>query len=145
MRYLRFLMAALFLSVPLTGCGDDPPGATAASNSLYVDRVEALLDPAAKMAQLVTDQTKNPPGPWPAVAEVDRLLEAAESGLDQLRAVPLADPGLREQRRRLADAYAAALGQMRDVGGDLVRRDRRRLRADAPGFLSALGDLTSRT
>jgi hypothetical protein len=142
MRCFRLFAVGLVLALPMAGCGDDTSQAVT-SGSAYVDRVEAVLDPAAKMAQLVTAPLRNPPGPWPSAAEVEKVLDDASGALRDLRDVSLSDAGLREQRARLVDAYAVALGHMRDVGRDLDRRDRGGLRADSTPFFASLRDLSS--
>lgn len=140
----RVLAVALALAVPLVGCGGDESGARTASGSSYVDGVEAVLDPAAEMAQLVTAQIRSPPGPWPSPAAVDKVIDDADRAWRDLGTLPLDDPALRRQRGHLVDGYAVALGYMRDVARDLRRRDRRDLRSDAPRFFAALRDLSSR-
>jgi hypothetical protein len=138
------LSLVLVLAALVAGCGADDQGTGTAGRPTYVESVRALLSPAGEMAQLVAGQVRTPPDPWPSPAGVDRLVDEARQGLEDLRGLRLDDAGLRTQRNRLADAFAVALGHMRAVARDLRRRDRVELRRDAPPFFAALRELPSR-
>lgn len=143
MRRFASIAVVLPLLMPLAGCGDTSSTKTADAGTTYVDGVQALFDPTAKMAQLVTAPLRRPPGPWPTRAQVDQVLEDAVSAHAALREMPLHDVGLRAQRDRLTNTYSTVLGRMRDVGRDLGARDQVALRADSKAFFAALRDLAA--
>lgn len=141
MRWFPSIAVVLLLVVPLVGCGENPSVETTDAGTTYFESVEALLDPPARMAQLVTAPLRQPPGPWPGPAQIDSVLEDAVIARDKLREVPLSDLGLRDQRDRLVTAYAEVLDHMRRVGRDLRRQDRVGLRANSTRFFAVLRDL----
>lgn len=141
MRRFPSIAVVLLLVVPLVGCGETSSTETTDAGTTYFESVQALLDPPARMAQLVTAPLRHPPGPWPRQAQIDSVLEDALAARDHLREVTLSDPGLREQRDRLVAAYAETLDHMRQVAQDLGRQDRIGLRANSTPFFAVLRDL----
>jgi hypothetical protein len=143
MRTLLRVAGAILAATLAMGCGSGGDAAPAEGGSAYVDRVEAALQPAGEMAQLVSSQLRGDPAPWPSPASVEKLINEAVEGLSGLRAVSVDDPTLAAQRGRLVEAYGTALGAMRQVAGDMNRRDRPGLRSHASRFFAALRGLSS--
>jgi hypothetical protein len=141
---LRPLVPVLLaLAALAAACGRDQTTSSGSEGSAYVAGVQAVLDPAGRMAALAAAQLRAAPAPWPQEPEVTRTAARGDAALAALRALRVADPGLRRQRDRLVAAFAAARASMGRVAADLVRRDRRALRADAPALFSALQGLRS--
>jgi hypothetical protein len=79
----------------------------------------------------VSAQLGAQPGPIPPDPLLDALLDRTRRAMLALRSMPLANPGLRQQRDRLVAVFPAILAQMGRLIDDLQRADRRALRTDA--------------
>jgi hypothetical protein len=126
----------------LAGCTESERPAAVDSPSRYVEAVEALLDPAAQVAAIVSEQARHPDAPAPSRARLERLVRTARERLAELRALRLRDPGLRADRDRLADAYAEMVPHMQAAADALAADDRASLAAADP-FLDSLRTLPS--
>lgn len=143
---LRPLVPVLLaLAVVAVGCGDEQTASTAPQDAGYVTRVQALLDPAGRMAALAAGQIKRTPDAWPPEPVVTRTLERQSRALRALRELRIANPGVRAQRDRLLRAFTASDAAARRVGRALVSRDRAAVRATAPALFTALEGLASAT
>lgn len=133
---LACLAAAGCASRDLTTSGPTSPSA-------YVDAVQSLLDPPARLASAISERASTSTAPVPPRQALDRLVGDATDQLSRFRALSLSQVVLRRQRDRLAAAYARMLPRMRAAADALAGGDRAGLTAAATPFLDSLGALTS--
>ena len=129
----------------LSACGDAPPEPVAATPSQYVAGAEALLDPPAQLASLVSERSADPGAAIPPRDQLDAIVERARARLAAFRALRLPDRRLRGQRDRLAAAYERLTALMPATVDALADRDRGALATAASPFLAALRGLSSVT
>jgi hypothetical protein len=129
----------------LSGCGDSPPEPVAATPSQYVAAAEALLDPPAQLASLISERSTDPAAAIPARDRLEAIVSRARERLAAFRALRLTDAGLRGQRDRLAASYERLTALMPATVDALAGRDRAALAAAASPFLAALRGLSSVT
>ena len=129
----------------LSGCGDGPHEPVAATPSQYVAAAEALLDPPAQLASLVSERSVDPTAAIPPRDQLDDIVERARARLAAFRALRLPDRRLRGQRDRLAASYDRLTTLMPATVDALADRNRAALAAAASPFLAALRGLSSVT
>jgi hypothetical protein len=128
----------------LAACTEAAPEAGPATPSQYVSAVDALLNPAARLASSLSQHrgTATDP-PVPSEDRLHRLIVLAHERLDDLRALRLEDAALRAQRDRLAGAYERMLPQMERAADALARNDQAAITAASAPFLDSLTRLPS--
>lgn len=129
----------------LSGCGDGPPEPAAATPSQYVVAAEALLDPPAQLASLVSERSADPAASIPRRDQLEEIVVRARDRLAAFRALRLPDRRLRGQRDRLAASYDRLTALMPATVDALAGRDRGALATAASPFLAALRGLSSVT
>jgi hypothetical protein len=129
----------------LSGCGDGPHEPVAVTPSQYVAAAEALLDPPAQLASLVSERSVDPTAAIPPRDQLDDIVERARARLAAFRALRLPDRRLRGQRDRLAVSYDRLTTLMPATVDALADRNRAALAAAASPFLAALRGLSSVT
>ena len=129
----------------LSGCGDGAHEPVNATPSQYVAAAQALLDPPAELASLVSERSADPAAPIPPRRQLDDIVMQARARLAAFRALRLPDRRLRGQRDRLATSYEALAGLMPATVDALADHDRGALAAAASPFLAALRGLSSVT
>lgn len=127
----------------LAGCQDTPDPAPSATPSRYIDAVESLLDPPARLASTISQRSTADAGPLPAPGRLQDLVDRARESLAEFRALRLEDPTLRRQRDGLAGAYAAMIPRMQEAVDAVSSDGRVGLARGARPFLDALGGLPS--
>jgi len=129
----------------LSGCGDGPHEPVAATPSQYVAAAEALLDPPAQLASLVSERSDDPTAAIPPRDQLEDIVVRARARLAAFRALQLPDRRLRGQRDRLAASYDRLTSLMPATVDALADRNRAALAAAASPFLAALRGLSSVT
>lgn len=127
----------------LAGCRDSEPAAAPATPSRYIAAVEALLQPPARLASMISQATDSTPSPPPGRSRLRDLVSGARDRLAEFRGLRLQDAGLRSQRDRLAGAYARMIPRMQTAADALAADDRTGLPAAAGPFLDSLRTLPS--
>lgn len=138
-------LSAVLVSLMLVGCGsgeDSSPGQDPASSADYVQAVEELLGPAGALAAIASDRLSGRPA---QASQSAALVAGAEMELKELKELPLTDPGLVAQRRRLVRGFRPVLSRMRIVARDLARNDRDGLETSGPQLFTAIRELPSAT
>jgi hypothetical protein len=133
----------LALATVLAACGSESAVRTASPATAYVAAVQAALDPAGRLAQIVAEAIDTPPAPWPDQEYVDGLVESAEERLAELQTLRLDHDGLRRQRDRLVSALVPVVTRLQEAADRLRRRDRAALRSGAGPLFDALRRLPS--
>jgi hypothetical protein len=129
----------------LSGCGDGPHAPVDATPSQYVAAAQALLDPPAQLASLVSERSADPAAAIPPHRQLEDIVERARARLAAFRALRLRDRRLRAQRDRLATSYEGLTALMPATVDALADHDRGALAAAASPFLAALRGLSSVT
>lgn len=129
----------------LSGCGDAPQEPVDATPSQYVAAAEALLDPPAQLASLVSERSVDPGASIPPRKQLEDIVTRSRARLAEFRAMRLANPRLRAQRDRLAASYERLATLMPATVDALAGHDRRALATAASPFLIALRGLSSVT
>lgn len=129
----------------LSGCGDGAHQPVDATPSQYVAAAQALLDPPAELASLVSERSADPAAPIPPRRQLDDIVVRARARLAAFRALRLPDRRLRRQRDRLASSYEGLTGLMPATVDALADHDRGALASAASPFLAALRGLSSVT
>ena len=129
----------------LSGCGDGAHEPVNATPSQYVAAAQALLDPPAELASLVSERSADAAAPIPPRRQLDDIVQQARARLAAFRALRLPDRRLRGQRDRLAASYEGLAGLMPATVDALADHDRSALAAAAAPFLAALRGLSSVT
>ena len=129
----------------LSGCGDGAHEPVDATPSQYVAAAQALLDPPAELASLVSERSADPAAPIPPRRQLDDIVVRARARLAAFRALRLPDRRLRRQRDRLARSYEGLTALMPATVDALADHDRGALAAAASPFLAALRGLSSVT
>jgi hypothetical protein len=129
----------------LSGCGDGAHEPVAATPSQYVAAAEALLDPPAQLASLVSERSVDPAAAIPPRDQLEDIVGRARERLAAFRALRLPDRRLRGQRDRLAASYDRLTTLMPATVDALADRNRAALAAAASPFLAALRGLSSVT
>jgi hypothetical protein len=129
----------------LSGCGDGPHDPVDATPSQYVAAAQALLDPPAQLASLVSERSADPAAAIPPHRQLEDIVERARARLAAFRALRLRDRRLRAQRDRLATSYEGLTALMPATVDALADHDRGALAAAASPFLAALRGLSSVT
>jgi len=147
MRERVLALVLVSAAVPVLGCGSQSPAPSASEPTPpeeYVEAVQELLVPPARLASLATERSRpRPEADPPSQSEVDGIVMVARRELAELRAQRLDDPALRRQRDALAGAYHATISRMERVGRDLVQDDRAALRRNLPTLFSSMRGLSS--
>jgi hypothetical protein len=129
----------------LSGCGDGPHAPVAATPAQYVSSAEALLDPPAQLASLVSERSADPSAAIPPRRQLDDIVVRARARLAAFRALRLPDRRLRGQRDRIATSYERVTSLMPATVDALGGHDRAALATAASPFLAALRGLSSVT
>ena len=129
----------------LSGCGEGPHEPVDATPAQYVAAAQALLDPPAQLASLVSERSADPAAAIPPHRQLDDIVERARARLAAFRALRLRDRRLRAQRDRLATSYEGLTALMPPTVNALADHDRGALAAAASPFLAALRGLSSVT
>jgi len=129
----------------LSGCGDGPHEPVAATPSQYVAAAEALLDPPAQLASLVSERSVDPTAAIPPRDQLEDIVVRARARLAAFRALRLPDRRLRGQRDRIAASYDRLTTLMPATVDALADRNRAALATAASPFLAALRGLSSVT
>lgn len=127
----------------LAGCRDSEQATAPATPSRYIAAVDALLQPPARLASMISQATDATPSPSPGRSRLRALVTGARERLAEFRALRLQDPGLRGQRDRLAGAYARMIPRMQTAADALAGDDRAGLPAAVGPFLDSLRTLPS--
>lgn len=154
MRHRLIVLAPVaFASVAIAGgCGADDGAAGAAVSgpapepAAYVAAAERLLAPAGELASAVAARVDHADAPPPDRDRLEAVVEEAGERLAELRALPLADRGLRDQRDRLTSGYAALIATMDPVVDSVAGgAPPDELDEASEGFFDALAGLATAT
>jgi len=129
----------------LSGCGDAPQEPVDATPTQYVAAAEALLDPPAQLASLVSERSADPAAAIPPRDQLEDIVVRARARLAAFRALRVPDRRLRGQRDRLAASYERLTALMPATVDALADDDRGALVTAASPFLAALRGLSSVT
>lgn len=119
------LLLILVVLAAGAGCGSSVPSDAGTPASMpepavategpaaYVDGVARLLAPPAEMSRLAAAQGRAQAPRPPGRADLQGLVDRAETERARLAALKLRSPALNRQRMRLLDAYDGVVGTMR--------------------------------
>ncbi|MGD9695838.1 MAG: hypothetical protein AB7V42_09290 [Thermoleophilia bacterium] len=128
-----------------SACSDEPSVTTAASPTPtgYVDAVQQLVGPPARLASVISDRHTHPDEDPPSRATLDGIVADARRHLSMFRSLRIDDAVIRTQRDRLAGAYARLIPRMRQAVTAVLRDEPDELVRTTAPFLSALRSLSS--
>ncbi|MEQ8834949.1 MAG: hypothetical protein RIB67_10975 [Miltoncostaeaceae bacterium] len=120
---LATLIAAL-AATGLVGCDERPtPAASTAPAEGYVDSAQELFQPLGRLASAISGRAEDPEGSAPSRESLDEIITEADDALARFRVLPVADPGLRAQQRRLVEGYESVRARMDAAADSLAAGD----------------------
>jgi hypothetical protein len=137
------VVAASAAAPALVGCGSGRPAPPPATPAAYVQAVQDVLAPPARLASLAQAPLEGEGDPRAGAGEARALVERARRELEALRALRIDDPALARQRDALAGAAMPMVFHMQRVADDLASGDRQALRVHAQSLFAAMRGLSS--
>lgn len=136
------LAAGALAVAAVAGCSDSASEPVTVTPARYIAAVQALLDPPAQLAAVISERAERP-GTTSSASGGTLLVGDARLELAAFRALRVGDPVLRRQRDRLARAYARMVPRMQTAADALGSPERATLRRAADPFLDSLRALPS--